>query len=174
MELAWDIQQFDNIQRNYPEDVEPLGYAAINVCIAAASLRNWTVSQYVEMKRADGALIKEADVTTHIYRYVTQQVMCEAIANTAKHARFSEGKWTGGSVRIDFEEPSEDDPGGLILRHLHDNGAMPSIALNAFMSLETNWWGELQNLGFAFSRSPPGWRQREIRKIFGHIEVPMP
>ena len=165
--LTWDIQQFNDIQRNSPDFVEPLAYAAINVCIAARSLRDWTVSTFVEQRRAEKRPIKESDVVDHILAHVTQQGMCEAIANTAKHARFHEGKWARGSVRVDIAEPNEDDPGGLILRHLHEDGAWPSLALNAFMSLESNWWGELQNLGFAFARTPPAWRQRQIQEIFG-------
>ena len=170
--LSWDIQQFDEIQRNYPEVVEPLAYAAINVCISAVSLRDWTVATFVAKSRANGKKVKESIVVDHIHKHVLQQAMCEAIANTAKHARFHEGKWEGGSVRIDFEESDEDDSGGLVLRHIHEDGAFTSIALNAFMSMDSNWWAELQNLGFAFPRTPPEWRQRQLQKIFGAFTGP--
>lgn len=165
--LAWDIDQFDDIQRSDPDLVEPLAFAAINVCVSAASLRDWVATAFVAKRRSEGRKTSKKEVVDHIYRHVQQQQMCEAIANTAKHSRFSEGDWLGGSVIIDSVEPSEDDPGGLILRHLHADGAYNSIALNAFMSLEMNWWGELQNLGFAFPRIGPEWRQRRIRRIFG-------
>ena len=75
---------------------------------------------------------------------------------------------------MDVDEPSEEDEGGLILRHIYDNGQYSSVALNSFMYLETNWWGELQNLGFAFPRAPPEWRQRQLRAIFGNLDIPSP
>ncbi len=165
--LSWDIIQFDDLQRNQPDLIEPLAYAAINVCIAASSLRDWAVSAFVSKTRESGRKVTEAEVVKHIHAHVLQQAMCEAIANTAKHSRFNEGQWVGGSVRVEFDEPSEDDPGGLILRHIHEDGAYSGIALNAFMNLESNWWGVLQNLGFAFPRTPPEWRQRQLRAIFG-------
>ena len=86
--LSWDIQQFDEIQRDYPEVVEPLAYAAINVCISALSLRDWTVAAFVAKSRADGKKVNESMVVDHIHKHILQQAMCEAIANTAKHARF--------------------------------------------------------------------------------------
>lgn len=169
--LYWDIHQFDEIQRNDPYVVEPLAYAAINVCIAASSLRAWTVSAFVSDRRALGKKVTESEVISHIHHHVSQQAMCEAIANTAKHSRFNEGQWVGGSVRIDFEEPSEDDPGGLILRHIHRDGAYSGVALNAFINLESNWWAELQNLGYSFPRTPPEWMQRKLRAMFGgHVK----
>lgn len=45
--LVWDIYQFDEIQRSNPDLKELLGFAAINVCIAAASLADWTVASVV-------------------------------------------------------------------------------------------------------------------------------
>jgi hypothetical protein len=163
--LAWDIDQFDDIQRNDPSLEEPLAFAAINVCISASSLRAWTVTSYVAQQRLKGNKISDKEVSDHIYQHVEQQRMCEAIANTAKHSRFKEAEWRGGYVSVDFDDPTEDDPGGLILRHIHEDGAFTSKALNAFMCLERNWWGELQNLGFAFDRTGPEWRQRRIRAL---------
>lgn len=91
--------------------------------------------------------------------------MCEAIANTAKHSRFDEGRWRDGFVRIDFDAPTEDNPGGIILRLMNVDGPFTSIALNAFMLLERNWWAELQNLGFAFPNIDPEWRQRRYKSM---------
>lgn len=42
--LAWDIDEFQDIQRLAPDEREPLVYSAINVCIAAWSLENWVVA----------------------------------------------------------------------------------------------------------------------------------
>lgn len=161
--LVWDIDQFGEIQRFDSELVEPLAFSAINVCISAASLRDWVATAYVARQRSAGKKIQRDEVIEHIYSHVRQQKMCEAIANTAKHSSFSEGQWSGGFVRIDFDEPTEDSSGGFILRHVHEDGAFTSIALNAFDSLRRNWWGELQNLGFAFPNTVPAWQQLRLQ-----------
>jgi hypothetical protein len=169
--LVWDIHQFDQIQRSNPDLREPLGFAAINVCIAAASLADWAVSSVVSRRREEGQPTTDAAVRAHIHAHVHQQAMYEAIANTAKHARLQDGLWPDGEVRIDWNDASEDDPPGFILRHVHPGG-IQSIALNAFGVLQRNWWGELQNLGFPFSGNISGfeWWQRDIEAIFGRRE----
>lgn len=165
--LQWDIDQFDEIQREMPDIAEPLGFAAINVCISASSLRNWTVAAFIQRCRSEGKPVRERDVVDHIYAHIQQQQMCEDIANTAKHSGFAERQWLGGSVSINFDEASEDSPGGYVLRHLHQSGKITSIALNAFAAMERCWWGELQNLGFAFPNTPPEWRRRKFAAAFG-------
>lgn len=167
--LVWDVDKFEEIQRDHPDLPEPLGFAAINVCISASSLRHWAVGAFRRRRRAEGEPVSERDVLDHIYAHVPSQRMCEAIANTAKHASFDAGGWPGGSVRPESREPDEDDPGGYVLQHVHEDGAYESIALNAFGALTRSWWGELQNLGFAF---PGGvatieWKQRKLRTMFG-------
>lgn len=165
--LAWDIKQFDEIQRNQPDFVAPLAYAAINVCIAATSLRDWVVSEVVSLRRAQGApYVREQAIREQIYRHVPQQQMCEAIANTAKHSRLEERDWQGGSVRVDFHEPDEWTPGGYMLMHIHGNHRH-EIGLNEFMALERCWWGALHQLGFAFHHNGPDWWQARLRSIFG-------
>lgn len=167
--LTWDIAQFDDIQRSSPDLREPLGFAAINVCISASSLRDWTVAAFVRKRRGLGQTVDQQRVIDHIYAHVPQQRMCEAIANTAKHSRFNAAQWPDGIVRLDWEEESESDPPGYVLRHIHAGGAFDSIALNAFGDMQRSWWGELQNLGFAFSANPHGfeWQQRRLRDFFG-------
>lgn len=166
--LVWDIHQFDKIQRSNPDLKEPLGFAAINVCIAAASLADWTVATVAPRRRDAGKPTTEADVRAHIYVHVHQQPMCEAVANTAKHARLKDGLWPDGEVRIDWDEGDEDGPPGYILRHVYPGGVQ-SIALNAFDVLQRNWWGELQNLGFAFSGNAGTfeWWQRHVEAMLG-------
>lgn len=166
--LAWDIDQFDDIQRNGPDIVEPLAFAAINVCFSATSLGEWVAAAYVTRIRSEGGTAKRDEIIKQIHQRIPQQKICDAIANTAKHSRFHEGKWSGGSARIDLDKPDEDSPGGHILRHVHANGATTKVALNEFMSLEQNWWNELQNLGFTFPYIGPEWRQHRIRRIFGY------
>lgn len=167
--LSWDIAQFDDIQRNSPDLPEPLGFAAINVCIAAASLRDWTVAAFVERRRREKRAVKEKEVIDHIHEHVPQQRMCEAIANTSKHSRLKPGQWPGGVVKLQWEDDSDSDPPQYVLRHIHADGQFESIALNAFSAMQRSWWGELQNLGFSFSANLVAfeWQQRRLRAIFG-------
>jgi hypothetical protein len=164
--LTWNIHQFDQIQRTDPQVHEPLAYAAIDVCIAASSLCDWTAAAFVSKKRELGEQVTKADVTAQIDAAVPQQAMCRSIANTAKHSRFEEGDWAGGSVRIDSDPPSEEVPGGLFLRYVNNNGATTSIAANELQLLETNWYAALQTLGFTFPRTPPKWMQLHYQRIF--------
>jgi len=129
--LLWDIDQFDTLQRNDPEFMAPLAYAAINVCIAATSLRDWVTTEVTARSRREKTkVLPEQVVRDRIYDIVPHQKMCEAVAATAKHSRFDEKQCRGGLVRIDKFEPSEDDPGGFFLRHVQDGDPYPSIALN--------------------------------------------
>lgn len=166
--LAWDIDQFDDIQRSYPDMAEPLAFAAINVCISAASLADWASAAFISRRRAEGRPIGRAEVLAHIHATVPQQVMCEAIANTAKHSRFDEREWVGGEVRLDWSDGNEDEPPGYLLRHIHADNQIESVALNAFGVLERNWWGALQTMGFALPATHSlEWRQRRLQGIFG-------
>ena len=103
-----------------------------NQCLHRRSeLADWTVTSFVARKRDEGKPTTDADVRAHIHARVRQQGMCEAIANTAKHSRLKDRMWPDGEVRIDWNDASEDDPAGFILRHVHPGG-IQSIALNAF------------------------------------------
>lgn len=167
--LTWDIQQFDQIQRSNPDIPEPLGFAAINVCISAASLRDWTLAAVMRRRRAEKMPVNKQAVLDHIYENVPQQKMCEAIANTAKHAALSTSRWPNGAVQLTYEDDSESDPPSYVLRHIHSDGISESIALNAFGTLQRCWWSELKNLDFDIGTNPLGfeWRQRQLREIFG-------
>lgn len=166
--LLWDIDQFDSLQRNDPEFMAPLAYAAINVCIAANSLRDWVVTEIGARDRLAGKKPEPAKVTIkRIYAQVPHQKMCDAIAATAKHSRFDEQEWHGGSVRIELFEPTEDDPGGYILRHGEGEGRLPGIGLNSFMAMKGYWRDALEDWGFPVPLESPDWWQGKMRRIFG-------
>lgn len=161
--LVWDVLRLDDIQRGGTKDPEPLAYAAINVCIAAVSLRDWTVAALLG---PDATKAEKIGLYEKIRASVAAQVMCEAVANTAKHSSFREDRWIGGSLSIVDVPADEDDPGGLRLQ-LSPPQPSGGIALNAFLTMEEEWWTTLQNLGIGFPRRPPEWRQRQLRAIFG-------
>lgn len=163
--LAWDVHAFSLIQRSHPQNPVPLGFAAINVCIAASSLFDWTLADTKRRLRATKKPFDETKFREVVFGYVQPQPMCEAIANTAKHSRFNPGAWTDGRVEIRVREANDDDPGGYVLYHVHEN-TIDSIALNAFEVLEQCWWGALQSLGYSFPAHRP-WLQEHLRKILG-------
>ncbi|PCK77516.1 hypothetical protein [Rhizobium sophoriradicis] len=52
--LCWDVEQFQDIQRSYPQERQPLAFAAINVCIAAWSLEQWAKIEWIKKMRSEG------------------------------------------------------------------------------------------------------------------------
>lgn len=167
--LAWDVDNFSQLQRDYPDQIEPLAFAAVNVCIAAWSLRNWTWSAYSRRERAQGRIHTKQDFLTRLHAAVPEQPMCEAIANTAKHASLDESEWAGGLVRIDWHEASEDTPGTFILRQVDSEADGDTMGLSRFGDLERNWLDYLKALGFEAPRhvNDLEFRQRRLREIFG-------
>lgn len=169
--LAWDVDVFRDIQVSYPDEPEPLAYAAINVCIAAWSLRNWVESVRARDMRRLGVNFDRAAFTSSIAAAIPEQAACEAIANTAKHARLGDGDWPGGKVRLDWEEGDEDSPPGFILYHLREDGQSEGLAVNRFMSLRDNWWDFLSENAMVIGQARvPQWQQRKLRRIFGERE----
>lgn len=167
--LAWEVDHFSQLQRDYPDQMEPLGFAAVNVCIAAWSLRNWTWTAFSRRERELGHVLTMQDFLARLYAAVPEQPMCEAIANTAKHAALDESEWTGGRVRIDWHDPTEDTPGTFVLRQFDINTDGDTLALSRFGDLERNWLDFLKSLGFEAPRDvyDVEFRQRRLRKIFG-------
>jgi hypothetical protein len=167
--LAWDIDTFSELQRDYPDMAEPLGYAAVNVCIAAWSLRQWVWSFHAKGERASGHPPCAEHFQSRLYEAVPEQRMCEAIANTAKHAAFEEAAWPGGAVRIDWLEATEDTPGTFILRQIHGDPNTDTMALSRFSDLERNWLDFLKALGFDAPSHVYDleFRQRRLEKVFG-------
>lgn len=166
--LAWDVDVCRDVQTSYPHERQPLAYAAINVCIAASSLRDWATSAAARQARSQGETFDKDGYHRTIQVAVPQQAMCEAIANTAKHAHHKDEVWTGGQARLTWQEGDEDCPPGFLLHYgLQDDGGQ-SLAINSFISLCENWWTflEVQGLTDGVARTPE-WQQNKLRRIFG-------
>lgn len=170
--LRWDADVFRELQIAHPAEPEPLGYAALNVCIAASSLRDWVK---VAIKRTQGR--REGpdglSLDEEIWRAVPLQRMCEGIANTAKHAVHSEDRWSG-EARLDWRENDEDAPDSFVLRYLegeHRSADVYALAANMFHDLLDQWAQYLttQCLISADQRTP-AWEQRKWARIFPPIE----
>ncbi len=168
--LAWDVDVFEDIQRSYPDERQPLAYAAINVCIAAWSLEKWVVSACKREARKEPGGFDVTEFRRVLKTAIPQQAMCAAIANTSKHAHYDESDWSGGAVAVDWEVGDEDSPSGWMLNHIDSTGRSRNLAFNSFMALRDNWWSHLVALGLATGvQTFPEWKQNKLRKIFGHI-----
>jgi hypothetical protein len=166
--LAWDADVCRDVQVSYPNERQPLAYAAINVCIAAQSLRDWVESELAGQAKAAGAQFDETAHRKAMHATVPEQAMCEAIANTAKHANYRDGRWPGGRVSLDWQEGDEDCPPGYMLHHIHGGSQRGALAVNSFEALCGNWWTFLTALGLAQGMSrTPEWQQNKLRRIFG-------
>lgn len=166
--LAWDVETFRDIQTSYPNEPEPLCYAAINACITASSLRNWTEEALTREARRRGESFDLHTLLARLQVEVPEQAACEAIANTSKHARPEEGRWPGGEVRLIFQEADEDAPSGYFLQHWNKEGGSEGLALNRFEALCNNWYDLLDSLGLASGMNRiPEWKQRKLRRTFG-------
>jgi hypothetical protein len=160
--LCWNADQFRDIQVSYPDEPEPLAYAAIDACIAAASLKDW-------MRRALPRAELGSAFNAAFAAAIPLQAMCEAIANTAKHSSHSDGQW-GGSVSLDWEEGDESAPEGYVLRYRGPDGqpaGVYDLAANHFNQLLGDWWAFLLSRGLVTAdQRTPAWMQRKLRRIF--------
>jgi hypothetical protein len=143
--LAWDVDVFQDIQRSYPREKQPLAYAAINVCIAAVSLRDWAKAAVEE--RAGDAWNENA-FYEDLRDAVPELIACEAIANTSKHSDFREQRWLSGFVELTWDDGDEDFPSGYTLYHVTSSEMQSvGIAFSRFTSLKDNWWKYLVGHG---------------------------
>lgn len=166
--LAWDVEVFRDIQVGYPDERQPLAYAAINVCIAATSLRNWVETALMVKNRAMGVGFERADFYSDLKAAVPAQAMCEAIANTAKHSKFADSEWPGGRVSLEWEEGDEDSPPGWVLRSHSEAADRPGLSVNQFVELPQAWWAHLRRLRLVEGDLKlPEWQQNKLHRIFG-------
>ncbi|MBW9113174.1 hypothetical protein JNB88_05865 [Rhizobium cauense] len=166
--LVWDVEVFRDIQVSYPEERQPLAYAAINVCIAAWSLAQWVFTAAKRASREQGVAFSDGLFWADVHRIVPEQAKCEAIADTAKHSKHEDKDWPGGEVRIDWIDGDEDEPPGWHFRHVHDDGREGVLALSTFQSLCNNWWRFLVEHGYAVGNyHTPRWLNNKLARMFG-------
>lgn len=166
--LAWDADCFRNIQTSYPDEREPLAYAAINVCIAAASLQDW-VHEFLKRKANEaGAPWDDNIFFRDVISAVPEQSACVAIANTSKHSEFRERRWLNGKVLLAYEKGDEDVPSGYVLYHVIAHSHSEGFALTRFDALCRNWWKFLAARGLTDGHSgTPEWMSNKLNRIFG-------
>jgi hypothetical protein len=168
--LAWDIDIFRDVQGSYPDEKQPLAYAAVNVCIAAWSLRNWVESAATIRAKSAGLKFDREHFYHEIATAIPGQSICEAIANTAKHANLGDDRWPGGKVEMAYQEGDEDCPPGFIIYYVNEERGDANIALNSLIELCENWWTYLCQHGFAEGvNQVPEWQQNKLNRIFGRF-----
>ena len=130
-------------------------------------MRDWAETAFCRRARDAGLKFDAKRFEAELMQAVPAQAMCEAIANTAKHSRFDDGKWPNGQVTIDWEDGDEDSPSGWILRN-HVGGASRGLAVNGFADLPKDWWTHLVVLDLVEGPMRlPEWQQRKLKRMFG-------
>ena len=163
--LWWDVEVFSDIQRGYPDEVQPLVYSALNACIAAWSLEKWAQKALTQSNR-----LSQGDVSGAfdkcLAEMVPAQAMCNAIANTAKHASFFEATWSGGELRLEWHAGDESCPPGYVL--IQSASGERGSMLNSLFSLPADWWNFLVSINLVSGPMPtPVWFQNKMQRIFG-------
>ena len=165
--LAWDADCFRDIQTNYPDEKEPLAYAAINVGLAASSLQDWTKKCLQRGAEESDRTWDEDAFFTDLRAAVPEQSTCAAIANTSKHMDFHQRRWVNGEVLLVYEEGNENVPSGYVLYHVIAHSHGQGFAVNRFDALCRNWWKFLTARGLTDGRSDmPEWRSNKLNRIF--------
>jgi len=174
--LAWDVDQYQDIQRSHPREKQPLAFAAINVCIAAWSLGQWVKCAWKQERRLAGEKANDKLFYDLIQRLVPAQAICASVANTAKHAAHQDQEgWEGGEVRLDWEDGDENIPPTFVLRHVDSNQMKMEAAYSTFEAVRNDWWTCLVTLGFASgTQRSPEFMQNKLRRIFGGTIHPLP
>lgn len=169
--LVWDVDVFRDIQASYPDEVQPLSYAAINVCIAATSLQDWAKTS-LEQKSKEAQEMWDKDAFYQAFRQdvesaIPEQSACVDIANTSKHSNFCERYWLKGEVQLTWEEGDEDIPSGYVLSHVIFGRHSEGFAVNRFDALCRNWWTYLATHGLTDGLTDmPEWQMKKLNRIF--------
>ncbi|MBB2713974.1 hypothetical protein N2597_11490 [Rhizobium sophoriradicis] len=171
--LCWDVEQFQDIQRSYPKERQPLAFAAINVCIAAWSLEQWAKIAWIKKMRSEGKEV--SGFSTLVRQNVPGQGICADVANTSKHANHRDEDWQGGEVLLEWEDGDEDVPSTFSLRHVGSSNIDRASAYETFEKVRNDWWKFLVSIGLASGpQYSPEFMQNKLRRIFGSRDYELP
>lgn len=169
--MYWDIAVFEDIQRSYPTENQPLVFSAINACISAWSLQEWTWKETSRSGRKNGdARSEKKKFIKKLNEEVLIQGMCADIANTAKHGEYGEKGWPGGAISLEWVSGSEDTPPGFMLwRSGVRAGVRGRVLLfDDFVDLPAKWWHFLKAQSLVSCDQPtPDWLRHKFARIFG-------
>lgn len=163
--MYWDIDVFGDVQRSYPEEQEPLAYAALNACISASSLENWSLVYWTRQLREKGCRVNDSDFHDLLSTMIPHQGLCVDVANTTKHGDHRENRWKGGKLDLRYNEADEYTPSGFTVLKLHESGS--SSLYNDLHDLPRLWWLFLEKIDLVSGEQPtPEWWQRKMSRIF--------
>lgn len=166
--LCWDVDQYQDIQRSYPQERQPLAFAAVNVCIAAWSLENWAWTAWSKKMRKEGKEASNTAFRAKVRQNVPGQRICADIANTSKHANYRDDDWQGGEVQIEWMEGNEDIPPTFLLNHVGSPGQSSTLAYSTFESVRNDSWQFLVLVGLASGpQYSPEFMRNKLKRILG-------
>jgi hypothetical protein len=166
--LYWDVGVLTDIQLSYPDrnDEQPLVYASLNACISSWSLNEWALGEFKRQNNEETRKVLEARFKEIVTATVPMRDMCNAIANTTKHANYKHGNWVNGELTLEFAEGDARSPPSLYIRASDGNSATPFF--KAIGALPKCWWSALLELKLVDGAQPtPVWLQRKNVKMFG-------
>lgn len=164
--MYWEVDVFGDIQRSYPEEHEPLAYAALNTCISASSLENWSLSAWRTKFAKKDRRTKDIEFRELLEAIVPNQGLCVDVANTTKHGHHREDRWRGGELNLRYDEADEDSPSGFTVLKSHVSGK--GYLYNDLHDLPRRWWMFLQKVDLVTGEQPtPDWWQRKMSRMFG-------
>lgn len=167
--LYWDIDVFGDVQGSFLEDQEPLAYAALNACISASSLENWSFVIWKRQLRKKGFRVNDSDFHDLLKTMIPHQGLCVDVANTTKHGDHRERRWKGGKLDLKYDEGSEYTPPGFVVLKLHESSR--SYLYNDLHDLPDCWWLFLNEVDLVSGERPtPDWWQRKVSRMFGEID----
>ena len=164
--MYWDIDVFGDVQRSYPEEQEPLAYAALNACISAWSLESWARTAWKRQRRKTGGSGKVSEFNSRLETMIPHQGLCADVANTTKHGEHRESRWLGGRLDLRYDDACENSPSGFVV--LKSEGIRTSSLYNDLHDLPHLWWKFIKEVDLVSGKQPtPDWWQRKISRMFG-------
>ncbi len=98
--MYWDVDVFGDVQTAYPEEHEPLAYTALNACLSASMLENWSLVAWKQQCRQKDLKKKSNDFFDLLADFIPNQGLCVDVANTTKHGNHREERWSGGQLSL--------------------------------------------------------------------------
>jgi hypothetical protein len=135
----WNFSRYEDELFKRPCNFENVSFAALDLCVALTSLRDWTKKALTRDVRAGvrdlpNGLIKLDDWPSYIDRKIPWMSAIEAIANTTKHAEYRDIGWPRGIAMLaTFVPPNLSD---------EKDACEDGLALFGFMHRyrDVAWW----------------------------------
>lgn len=98
MKLQWETNRLKAAREAQPFDLISTIYGALDFAITAQSLEDWTIRALTQRDRRSG--LNAGAYRKAIAAAVPMQPAFRDIANTAKHGKYRDKHWLGGTVEL--------------------------------------------------------------------------